>query len=149
MASALLGDGASSSMVAVARLPDAAKHYGVVRLSSVPEAFGVFKAECFSEKPTSEQDPVFLYGREATRCIVGRYLIQPATLLGLHQKYYDSHRVAPLDLTDGLQWLVENDQRVYAYELSLGEDLRYFPEASSAIADGVQPALFTEHGGAI
>jgi UTP-glucose-1-phosphate uridylyltransferase/transcriptional regulator with XRE-family HTH domain len=145
MASALLADGASSSMVAVARLPDAAKHYGMARLDTAPEAFGVFKADCFAEKPTSEADPVFLYGREATRCIVGRYLIQPATLLGLHQKFYDPKRLAPLDLTDGLQWLVDNDQNVYAYELSLGEDLRYFPEAGSGKDDGLQPALFPEN----
>ncbi len=138
----------ANHLIAVAKLKDQRRQYGVARLEPGNSRRGHRSVELLVEKPDAAH-PVFR--KEPTNesgtvyAVVGRYVLSPSIMTALTTLSREQPAGSRVELLDALQWLIEKErENVSAYVLpsvvQLDRDQTVFVTSSPANRDGVQIA---------
>jgi dTDP-glucose pyrophosphorylase/transcriptional regulator with XRE-family HTH domain len=140
--------GSAHHLIAVAKLKDTGRQYGVARLEPGGGRRGQRSVALLVEKPDARH-PVFR--REATSetgtvyAVVGRYVLSPSIMTALTTMSREQEPGSRVELLDALQWLIDREREIVAaYVLpslvQLDRDQTVFVTSSPASPDGIRIA---------
>lgn len=135
----------ANHLIAVAKLKDNRRQYGVARLEPGNARRGHRTVELLVEKPDAKH-PV--YRREqaqessTTYAVVGRYVLSPSIMTALTMMSREQEPGSRVELLDALQWLIDREREsVAAYVLpslvQLDRDQTVFVTSSPASPEGI------------
>ncbi len=135
-------------VIAVAKLKDSRRQYGVARLEPAHGRRGQRSVELLVEKPDAAH-PVFrkepAHDSSTVYAVVGRYVLSPSIMTALTTLSREQPAGSRVELLDALQWLIDREhESVAAYVLpslvQLDRDQTVFVTSSPASAENVQIA---------
>jgi UTP-glucose-1-phosphate uridylyltransferase len=140
--------GNANHLIAVAKLKDNRRQYGVARLEPGNNRRGHRSVELLVEKPDAKH-PVFR--REQANesgivyAVVGRYVLSPSIMASLTSMSREQEQGSRVELLDALQWLIDREREsVAAYVLpslvQLDRDQTVFVTSSPGSSGNAQIA---------